>query len=152
MGRPLKNAEEKEGVVDDNDIRRETAVKALSPEVDAEVNPKYYNADKEEIKAPRKIEQITFLPYEGKNKLPKAEIKYKTHKGITRFVLVRAGEPRYFVRRCPNEVYKLVKVFSNGRGTAQRHVMTLKPAIKGEKGRVHRNILKRLRKSDIPGA
>lgn len=159
-GRPLKDqappeVESTEQIQKNNqEVAQEVgnSVIQMSEEVEAEVNSKYFNINEEGKKASPTFQETIFLPYEGKDRLPKAETKIKIHEGKAKFVIVKVGEPRYFIRRCPNEIYKLVKVFSNGKGTAQRHVMTLKPRAKNEKGQRHRGILKKLRKAGIPGA
>lgn len=105
----------------------------------------------EEVKATRKNKgYANFKRFTGKDDLPPAKTEIKDlGNGKKKFIKIKNGEPRYFTERCEGGAIKLLKVFSTGKGTAQRHVHTLHPRKKNDRGLADRLIIKKLTAAGI---
>lgn len=101
---------------------------------------------------PDRMKKLDFKPYTGKDDLPKATVHEKKVGNHTVLIKEKNGEPRFFLERRLNGIYKLIQVFSTGKGTASRMIQILKTLKKDERGIRDRKLLRRLRECNIPGA
>lgn len=96
-----------------------------------------------------KIDGVVLKPYVGKDDLPREKLDSKGN-------VVEQGESRYFVTRASDSVsggacYKLVRVY-RARGIKRSLIRVLKVKKRDERGAKDREILRKLKEAEIPGA
>lgn len=95
-----------------------------------------------------KIDGVILKPYLGKDDLPAEKLDSKG--GV-----IEEGESRYFVARATDSVsgtcYKLMRMY-RAKGIKRSLVRVLKVKKRDERGAKDREILRKLKEAEIPGA